>query len=766
MPKVPANARVQDMSATVSQARRSGFLTRVGQAVRYAIAGIGPDTWMSPDQPVQPTAPEAEGRQFDYRVGANIFYTPRGTELTSFEQLRALADNCDILRSAIETRKDQLAALGWMIGNVEPEDDDQDDPATKQVTQILRKPDGLHTWQSWIRMLMEELLVIDAPTIYPRKRNNGEFFAFELLDGSTIKPLIDAQGRSPLAPSPAYQQVLKGLPAVDYSRDELIYTPRNPRVHKFYGFSPVEQIILTVNIALRRSVSQLQYFTDGTIPAAFATLPAAWTPQQIGEFQEYWDTVVEGNQARNRQVRFAPDGSKITLLREAPLQDVFDEWLARVICFVFSIPPTPFIKQMNRATSQTQQETAASEGLSPLKTWVKELMDHLIQVHLGQPQLEFRWIDQAPLDPAIQATVLTSYQKQAVYSVNDMRAKLGEDPIAEDWANAYIIITAAGATPLADMVKQAAIQTKNAANPPKVQQVGPDGEPLPGKPSAGAPAKPGDEATAKLAKVSVPDEPLDKAGKKIKGAIQVALEMVRENAISALKPAEKAADDRDQSNNDEGFTEAWAGDYIANIDLSPLTLAFDDVKGSLEAVAGDGSKHQVMHIVASDPSIASELKDRGIDFMDHEDPKAIDWAANRAAALISTDSDGGMLADATRNMIRATVTQGLQAHQTLAELSDALQSAYAFSEQRAELIARTEVRNAREQGAYHGAVGVGMQQKMWLLSNDEGVCPICEANAEQGYIPITKRFSSGDQAPLAHPRCRCVAAYRRKPKEG
>jgi len=28
--------------------------------------------------------------------------------------------------------------------------------------------------------------------------------------------------------------------------------PRNPRPHKAYGFSPVEQIVMTVNIALRR----------------------------------------------------------------------------------------------------------------------------------------------------------------------------------------------------------------------------------------------------------------------------------------------------------------------------------------------------------------------------------------------------------------------------------------------------------------------------------------------------------------------------------
>jgi hypothetical protein len=86
----------------------------------------------------------------------------------------------------------------------------------------------------------------------------------------------------PIAPDPAYQQIIKGMPAVDYHRDELLYKPRNPRPHKVYGFGPVEQVIITVNIALRRQVSQLQYYTEGNIPDMLASVPSSWSPTQIG----------------------------------------------------------------------------------------------------------------------------------------------------------------------------------------------------------------------------------------------------------------------------------------------------------------------------------------------------------------------------------------------------------------------------------------------------------------------------------------------------
>jgi phage portal protein BeeE len=64
-----------------------------------------------------------------------------------------------------------------------------------------------------------------------------------------------------------------GVPAADFSADELLYLPRNVRTHKLYGMSPVEQIALTVNIALRRDASTLDYYRTGSLPDAFAPMP-------------------------------------------------------------------------------------------------------------------------------------------------------------------------------------------------------------------------------------------------------------------------------------------------------------------------------------------------------------------------------------------------------------------------------------------------------------------------------------------------------------
>jgi hypothetical protein len=56
-----------------------------------------------------------------------------------------------------------------------------------------------------------------------------------------------------------------------------------------YGMSPIEQIALTINIALRRAASTLDYYRVGSSPDAFATLPKEWTADQIRSFQDYFD---------------------------------------------------------------------------------------------------------------------------------------------------------------------------------------------------------------------------------------------------------------------------------------------------------------------------------------------------------------------------------------------------------------------------------------------------------------------------------------------
>lgn len=424
----------------------SGIVSAIAAGVRFAVAGITPSSWMSPGQPLQPIAQdEAKGRALDYPVGFNQRTRPRQGEELSFNDLRALADSYDLLRIIIETRKDQVESFEWEIVPTDKKDKNKFQEEIKQITTFLEQPSLEHDWPTWIRAMLEDLFVLDAVAISPRSTKGGQLLSLDLIDAGLIKRVIDDTGRTPLPPSPAYQQILKGVPAVDYSSDELIYWMRNPRTNRLYGYGPVEQIIMTVNIALRRQVSQLQYYTEGNVPEALASVPEQWTPEQVAQFQGWFDSLLEGNTAQRRKMKFLPmDANKVKLLREPELKDMYDEWLARVCCFAFSISPTPFIKENNRATADSQAETAKEQGLMPLLQFLERRMNTLLH-RCGVPtSLSFRWKMTQTIDPKSQAEIHDKYIRSGTISIDEAREDLGKEPLGIP----NMVFTATGPAPL------------------------------------------------------------------------------------------------------------------------------------------------------------------------------------------------------------------------------------------------------------------------------------------------------------------------------
>ncbi len=383
----------------------------------------------SPGYPLVP--PERERvRLWDFPVGYNTIYTPRAYEPIGFHELRALAENHDITRLAIETRKDQIEKLDWTI---RPRDEKKTATDAHQrickLTEFWRKPDGEQPFATWLREILEDLLVLDAPALELRRNRGGEIIGLDVVDGATIKVLIDDTGRRPQPPAPAYEQIIHGRPWRLLTSDHLLYAPRNKRPHKAYGFGPCEQIVMTINIGLRRQLMQLQHFTEGNVPPGLLNAPDGWNAEQIRQFQEWFDSILAGNSGSRTRLIWAPTGAKYQAFKEAPYKDEFDEWLARIVCYAFSLPPTAFTPQVNRATAQSAQQTALDEGLAPLANWVKRLIDGVIQDRMGHPDLEFIWSDVQATDPKNQASILDVYVKDGIYTLNEARDILGLAPV-------------------------------------------------------------------------------------------------------------------------------------------------------------------------------------------------------------------------------------------------------------------------------------------------------------------------------------------------
>jgi len=407
-------------------------IRKAWDGLRYAFGGSAP-SFFGPGNPLPPAAQEqAEGRKFDFPVAANVQIRTRAYEPLSFEQLQAFATNCDPLRLVIETRKDQVSGLDWTVKAREGYDVPPDLIASAEA--FFRSPDGEQDFDSWVRVLLDDLLVIDAPAIYRRRNKAGELEALEIIYGGTIKPILDPWGRMPKDGGPAYQQILKGLPAVDYTPDDLIYKPRNRRSHKAYGMSPVEQIANTARAAIARQTQQMREFEGSNVPTAVAGAPDNWTPEQIEIYQRRFDEWMIGDPAERSKVRMMPlemaNSFKATM-GGIELKTPFDEWLIRLICFAFSIEPTPFITTTNRSVAETAREQSLTEGVEPIKRWIKSLIDAEL-ARFWSPSIEFVWDDQQVIDALVQAQIAQILITAKVKTPDEIREEYGLKPMTPE----------------------------------------------------------------------------------------------------------------------------------------------------------------------------------------------------------------------------------------------------------------------------------------------------------------------------------------------
>lgn len=706
-----------------------GIVARVAAGLRLMVTGKAPD-WFGPMDPLPEVVPAEQrdgvvGRQFDFQVGFNTQTRPRTGEAITFDQMRALADNYDVLRLVIETRKDQMEKLKWHFKPTDPKA--KPDARCDELAAFFKKPDKEHGWSTWLRMLLEDMFVIDAPTLYPRPTLGGDLYALEPMDGATIKRVLDDFGRTPVAPDPAYQQILKGVPAINYTREELIYRPRNVRTHKVYGFSPVEQIITTINIALRRQANQLSYYVEGNVPNLLFSVPKEWNPDQIKQFQLWWDTVTQGQQ--KHYGRFIPEGVTPVEIKQPPLKDMYDEWLARVVCFCFSIEPTPFVAQVNRAVAETSRAQSLSEGLDPIKNWVKTLIDDVVFDKFGISDIEFGWVDEDVSSAKEKADIAKIYIDAKVITPDEVRAdNLGKDPLTpEERDTAWPSPPPMLGTPPGE-----------GDEPPK------DGKERPEEP-------PPPEKVAKAKKALRPiDRDRPEVGREAKRMQKAVAKFLAAQAPKIAEQLSEIMGLEKGIQTESGGDKAWR--YLQMIDFSEwedLPELIGDYMATVSVLGGGEALKQI-----------DLIDDADVDALMRQRAEA--WAKDRAAEMVGmkyVDGDlvpnpnaAWQITDGTREWLRGTTEQAIAEGWSTGQMASAIKEDYAFSAERAEMIARTEIARADIAGSVEGWKASGLvSEKEWLTADE--CCDECqEMNGKKA--PVDGTFEDGKDCPL-HPQCRC-----------
>jgi hypothetical protein len=434
--------------------------------------------------PINPLTGRPEPRRYEYQVAQNINIVP--TRLVPFSTLRDAGDSIDILRRCIEVTKSKMNGLDFDIvlgadasEKIAAESGGDHVRAMakarekytdeiNRLREFWENPDKAngYTWQDWINIAIEDILVIDALAIYPQPTVGGDLYGFQILDGSTIKPLIDDRGMRPLSPNAAFQQILYGFPRSEFAAteedpkadgeftaDQLAYLVRNRRSTTVYGFSPVERALPLADIYLRRQQWIRAEYTDGVMPELMFTTDEDWgtNPDLLLAYERILNDDLAGQTEQRKRARLLPKGLT-PIVNEGygeKFKDTLDDYLVTSICGHFGVQPaeigfSPKGGLGGAGFSEGQAENGEALGIGPLSNWISKQLTNLSYTYLGMPrELEFKLMTSQRMDTEENARKNQIEVTSAGKSVNERRSELGLPLLDTPQADMPILVSGA-----------------------------------------------------------------------------------------------------------------------------------------------------------------------------------------------------------------------------------------------------------------------------------------------------------------------------------
>jgi hypothetical protein len=472
--KAPTNLPAGTVTMTEQQMRDANNQNTYGQQTPLPRNPILAGVPFGPGSPIMPGAinplrddGRADPRRYEYQVAQNINI---GTEqkLVPFKTLRGAAEQIDIVRRCVEVLKAKISGLDWDIVIAEDASEKiiaeiggdhtraMSQARTKFSDEIYRlrtfweNPDRANglTFIDWMMMSLEEILVLDAWAIWPQKTVGGDLYGFQILDGSTIKPLLDDRGMRPMAPQAAFQQILYGFPRSEFqansddvqadgefTSDDLSYFIRNRRANSAYGSSPVERCLPLADLYLRRQQWLRAEYTDGVSPEMMLTSDADFgnDPLVMKQYENIINDNLAGQTEQRKRALILPAGLKPQFYEGygEKFKSALDDYLITSITGHFGVLPTEigFSAKGGLGASGHQEgeaEAAQSIGVAPLVQWISKMLTNISYTYLGMPrELEFKFMVGEIRDNEAMAKKSDLELRGGTKTLNERRSELG-----------------------------------------------------------------------------------------------------------------------------------------------------------------------------------------------------------------------------------------------------------------------------------------------------------------------------------------------------
>src|SRR3972149_3144832 len=375
-------------------------------------------------------------RAFDFPDNINLNMRTDDFRSVTYRILRWFGDNHLITRAAVNIRKKEIVGLSWDIMDKD-EKKPSSDEAKNKLKAFWESPDRRDDFPQWLNRLLEDLFVVDAPCYEVRKTRKGDFYGLDILDGTTIKIILDDTGRVGRQTKDGilqYQPIIRGQPNKNFYEGELVYNPYNNNTRSPYGKSFLEAALLEANTTIRALTMVMSYFTEGTVPPGFViAAESVKTPEQFIQFQNTLNAVLEGSDKTRNQLLALPFGSDYIPAKETSFQNFTElkNYLDITMLMAFEVQPQEvgLTYQVNKATGEVQENITYRRAIRPIVEYLENMFYRVNRDLLGEPGLRLKFTGLETEDKLLTAQVHGIYSQNRIMTTNEIRAQIGLDPV-------------------------------------------------------------------------------------------------------------------------------------------------------------------------------------------------------------------------------------------------------------------------------------------------------------------------------------------------
>ena len=649
--------------------------------------------------------------------------------------------------------------------------------------------------------------IIDAPTIKILLDNRGDV---PHPPSPAFQQVLWGFPRGEFVASPESDGDFYNSPGKygEFKTDQMSVYVKNRRTWSPYGFSPVEECIPAATLYLDRQAWMRAEYQFGSMPTTFMkTNSMELSLEKLSGYERVLNDRLTGSTAERHRIKVLPDGFDPIAMpsQDERFKSDYDEFIIKRIAAIFGVSPSALgvvaRAGLGGGKGQMEGENESSESVStrPMEMYVTDVINSLSRHYLNADlNVSFVMQNRANAQTAkeqAQALQISLFSGQK--TLNDVQGELGQALYEMPEADEPFIVAGTTIQFLkglleVDTTGETIGQKETPSESDSQSSEGQSGEGAQGvgQESPSPSEAPHDslraqeaKAFAKFAskprsrefefkyhtpkeaavlKAQITDTPkgrsTTKASKeqtefiarrrKVSAHYASLIHKALKDSISGLDTAIRMAQVQATAKaaSDKNAATAAVDNHV-KMDTTALGKHISDVHAEGGLVGTQDAADQLGDL-APDTPIGALANGTDWDSWTPGDPQAASKVAGGNLATLMENAGVTLkgVSDTTLKAVGDILGQGLEQGLPYKDIADSIYNSYAFSYERAQVIATTEGNRAAIAATMDSYTSAGISQWDW---NTYDPCDECAAMGEANPHDV------GDDAPPLHPNCEC-----------